>query len=77
MSPQEVVDKPHLEGIPLFRQLISHQTYYAFDPNVRTGVDPLMNGYYWMAFAFLLAALASLLRFTMARLPGGEEPPRA
>jgi len=30
MSPQEVVDKPYLEGIPLFRQLISHQTHIMF-----------------------------------------------
>jgi hypothetical protein len=41
--------------------------YYGLDANVRTGVDPLENGYYWMAFAFLLVALASLLRFIKAR----------
>ena len=41
--------------------------YYGLDPNMRTGVDPLENGYYVIASAFLLVALASLLRFMKAR----------
>jgi hypothetical protein len=41
--------------------------YYGLDPNICTGVDPLRNGYYAMASAFLLVALASLLRFIKAR----------
>jgi hypothetical protein len=41
--------------------------YYGLDSNVRTGVDPLRNGYYVLTSAFLLVTLAALLRLMTAR----------